>query len=111
MMNSHTPGPWVATLPNELSYPNAVRTLITAGGRMIATVFRARGVTDFGFTHGSIGELSPAETEANAQLIAKAPDMLALLTQIASTSGSLTVDNGVVTFPDGRSVDVAALIA
>jgi hypothetical protein len=60
MAGNHTPGPWVVWSPNEFGNPSIGRE----SGPSLAIVFRSN---------------HEAELEANARLIAAAPDLLAAL--------------------------------
>jgi len=61
-MNTHTPGPW------NLNCLETVRHTIHAHRGHVATVAR-----------GTMNEVGPDEIEANARLIAAAPELLAAL--------------------------------
>jgi len=70
-MGEHTPGPW------EAEFGESVHVLDHERGR-ICTVNWLRG------PHGSFGRRTDAEGEANARLIAAAPEMLRALIECLS---------------------------
>lgn len=100
-MSKHTPGPWFSDAegriwrrdPKEL-YENGGNL---AGDKPLATVHR-------GWHHeGSTG----FPVEANARLIAAAPDLLEALTEIHLSFGG----GNVITFSDDEMARIAAVIA
>ena len=78
-MNSHTPGPWEVT--GENGYLNQCGI-----GRRTA-----HGFDPIAAAYGAGNEL-----EANARLIAAAPDMLAALEHVRASAQTGTYDGGVV---------------
>lgn len=85
-MTQHTPGPWHAQ-PEKLhggKHHVVGRTpMVVREGQVIARMERSLNAKD-----------EPcAEAEANARLIAAAPDLLAALQNIANTLGRATLDD------------------
>ena len=72
MPNSFTPGPWRAEFPDEISVRDA------DGGR-IAILANLKGRL------GMKGRRDTSEVEANARLIAAAPDLLEALQEMVRT--------------------------
>jgi hypothetical protein len=66
-MTTHTPGPWSA------SFGNLIRVMAKPGHITVC------GVHKIGRQTGEYGQQEQREVEANATLIAAAPDMLAAL--------------------------------
>lgn len=87
-MNKHTSGQWIVRGVNT-TYYNAPRSCVVVGDRVIGQAFVAKGLSRDGFTHCSIRDLSKNEVEANARLMAAAPDLLdvARIFQLVIESG------------------------
>lgn len=84
---THTPGPWAVEMPDQWPFSiyvrSATKTIVEAS--RYATSTRQGSLADcreaVGFRHSEIEEVrtNVAEQEANARLIAAAPDLLAVL--------------------------------
>lgn len=70
-MSAHTPGPWEAVSP--------IRAIGITGGPDGRFICHIAGTSEFGV-------LRSAEADANARLIAAAPDLLAICKSLAATT-------------------------
>jgi len=84
MKTQHTPGPW------NLNCLETVRHTIHAHRGHVATVAR-----------GTMNEVAPDEIEANARLIAAAPDLLEKLAALADYLDEVDVQNSLACGPAG----------
>ncbi len=78
MKHTHTPGPWDVTMPGGQTAFNGRRITVTANGSIIADL-------DWN---------TPAENQANANLIAAAPELLAALQAMVDLYEALTIKPG-----------------
>lgn len=74
MSSKHTPGPWEAYVNNSQGY--ALGVMVCSGGRAGGN----ENLCDIRDPHGFEGGV--AEAEANARLVAAAPDLLAALNEL-----------------------------
>lgn len=96
MTASHTPGPWSQGSGASTGEGYA----ICAGPCIVATV------VGLGYP---IGKGRAPVSDANARLIAAAPDLLAALQEIAETI-EVALDRGLFLSVDGKRPDVMALL-
>jgi hypothetical protein len=116
MSGAHTPGPWFAT--GNSSFDTLVRAHDAKSGRRIADTFASQPSVKKGATTEEVraAALRQGRTnEANARLIAAAPEMLALLQKLIDREtgawhlSSLELDCGV--WGDELEAEIKALVA
>lgn len=81
--NTHTPGPW--SIRHDKGFNNDV---IRSNGRLLATCYPEAS------PNGRLNKAGQSEAEANARLIAAAPDLLTFVESITNASGPYAYLNG-----------------
>lgn len=110
-MNTHTPGPWVAhCMTLAEAKEEGWFTWMTMGDDEFAKppdfrVGEVWKVTDNGGTTGLPGSIET--TEANAYLIAAAPDLLSALKALGLRFGALVLASGDFSDANAKAIDAA----
>lgn len=89
---SHTPGPWTHTAAGLIQAPSQPRAL--------AYVY----VADYDACRGDSADRAARETEANARLIAAAPELLDQLVKMTDAYAKAMKDAGVSHYPEALFV-------